>query len=177
VHRHAQRLHIVGACACGCGAARDTHRTARQQALPRAARAASRLQPTLCASPQRRTRTRARARTHTRTVRAAREVCQVELDLVPAVVQAHGHSADEGLHARRALVVGVWSGQGGTRKREGGAGRRHAREHAASAGSPPETLACCLGSAGRHFSCRSGLCQRLRRQATVGHWHTHALTW
>merc|ERR1719335_1217362 len=41
-----------------------------------------------------------------RSVRAAREVGEVELDLIPALVQAHGHGADEGLHARRALVVG-----------------------------------------------------------------------
>lgn len=38
-------------------------------------------------------------------VGAAREVGQVELDLVPAVVQPHGHGADEGLHPSRALVV------------------------------------------------------------------------
>lgn len=38
-------------------------------------------------------------------VRTAREVGQVELDLVPAVVQPHGHGADEGLHPSRALVV------------------------------------------------------------------------
>ena len=33
------------------------------------------------------------------------EVGQVELDLVPAVVQSHRHGADERLDARRALVV------------------------------------------------------------------------
>ena len=38
-------------------------------------------------------------------VGAAREVGQVELDLVPALVEPHGHGADEGLHPRRALVV------------------------------------------------------------------------
>ena len=38
-------------------------------------------------------------------VRASREVGQVELDLVPAVVQPHRHRADERLHTRRALVV------------------------------------------------------------------------
>lgn len=38
-------------------------------------------------------------------VRSAREVWQVELDLVPAVVQPHGHRTDEGLHSRRALIV------------------------------------------------------------------------
>ncbi len=38
-------------------------------------------------------------------VGAAREVGQVELNLVPAVVQAHRHRADERLDARRALVV------------------------------------------------------------------------
>jgi len=40
-----------------------------------------------------------------RAVRAPREVAQVELDLVPALVQPHGHGADEGLHARGGLVV------------------------------------------------------------------------
>jgi len=34
------------------------------------------------------------------------EVGQVELDLVPAVVQPHGHRADERLHSGRGLVVG-----------------------------------------------------------------------
>jgi len=38
-------------------------------------------------------------------VRPPREVGQVELDLVPAVVQSHRHRADERLHPRRALVV------------------------------------------------------------------------
>ena len=38
-------------------------------------------------------------------VRSAGEVGQVELDLVPAVVQSHRHRADEWLDARRALVV------------------------------------------------------------------------
>jgi len=38
-------------------------------------------------------------------VRAAREVRQVELDLVPAVVESHRHRADERLDARRALIV------------------------------------------------------------------------
>mmetsp|Transcript_84094 Transcript_84094/g.228368 ORF Transcript_84094/g.228368 Transcript_84094/m.228368 type:complete len:205 (+) Transcript_84094:81-695(+) len=40
-----------------------------------------------------------------RAVRAAREVGQVELDLVPALIEAHRHRADEGLHARGTLVV------------------------------------------------------------------------
>lgn len=39
------------------------------------------------------------------TVGAAGELGEVELDLVPAVVQAHGHGADEVLHPRGALVV------------------------------------------------------------------------
>ena len=39
-------------------------------------------------------------------VGSAGEVGEVELDLIPALVQAHGHSADEGLHTRRTLVVG-----------------------------------------------------------------------
>ena len=34
-----------------------------------------------------------------------REVREVELDLVPALVEAHGHGADEGLDARGGLVV------------------------------------------------------------------------
>ncbi|GLH10067.1 Protein of unknown function [Gryllus bimaculatus] len=38
-------------------------------------------------------------------VGAAREVRQVELDLVPAVVEADGHRARERPHARRRLVV------------------------------------------------------------------------
>mmetsp|Transcript_1197 Transcript_1197/g.3493 ORF Transcript_1197/g.3493 Transcript_1197/m.3493 type:complete len:203 (+) Transcript_1197:241-849(+) len=41
-----------------------------------------------------------------RTVGAAGEVRQVELDLVPTLVQTHRHGADEGLHARGTLVVG-----------------------------------------------------------------------
>mmetsp|Transcript_35103 Transcript_35103/g.113645 ORF Transcript_35103/g.113645 Transcript_35103/m.113645 type:complete len:205 (+) Transcript_35103:67-681(+) len=40
-----------------------------------------------------------------RAVGAAGEVRQVELDLVPALVQAHRHGADERLHTRGALVV------------------------------------------------------------------------
>lgn len=39
------------------------------------------------------------------TVGAAGELGEVELDLVPAVVKAHGHGADEVLHPRGALVV------------------------------------------------------------------------
>eukprot|EP00306_Pavlova_sp_CCMP459_P004377 CAMPEP_0185165888 /NCGR_PEP_ID=MMETSP1139-20130426/11606_1 /TAXON_ID=298111 /ORGANISM="Pavlova sp., Strain CCMP459" /LENGTH=264 /DNA_ID=CAMNT_0027731309 /DNA_START=764 /DNA_END=1556 /DNA_ORIENTATION=- len=39
-------------------------------------------------------------------VGAAREVGEIELDLVPSLIQAHGHCANERLHARRALVVG-----------------------------------------------------------------------
>ena len=35
----------------------------------------------------------------------AREVRQVELNLVPAIVQPHGHGANERLHSRRALVI------------------------------------------------------------------------
>ncbi len=38
-------------------------------------------------------------------VGSAREVRQVELDLVPSLIQSHGHRADEGLHSGRALVV------------------------------------------------------------------------
>lgn len=40
-----------------------------------------------------------------RPVSPAREVREVELDLVPAIVQPHGHGADEGLHSCCALVV------------------------------------------------------------------------
>ena len=40
------------------------------------------------------------------TIGTAREVGQVELNLVPALVQTHGHRADEGLDAGGALVVG-----------------------------------------------------------------------
>ena len=39
------------------------------------------------------------------TIGTAGEVRQVELDLVPAIVQSHGHRTDEGLHPCRALVV------------------------------------------------------------------------
>ena len=39
-------------------------------------------------------------------VGTAGEIGEVELDLVPALVEAHGHGADEGLHAGGALVVG-----------------------------------------------------------------------
>ena len=38
-------------------------------------------------------------------VRPPGEVCQVELDLVPALVQSHGHGADEGLDSGGGLVV------------------------------------------------------------------------
>ena len=38
-----------------------------------------------------------------RAVRSPREIRQVELDLVPALVQAHRHCADERLHSRCAL--------------------------------------------------------------------------
>mmetsp|Transcript_15465 Transcript_15465/g.46749 ORF Transcript_15465/g.46749 Transcript_15465/m.46749 type:complete len:324 (+) Transcript_15465:184-1155(+) len=39
-------------------------------------------------------------------VRAAGEVAQVELDLVPAIVQAHRHGADKRLDPGRGLIVG-----------------------------------------------------------------------
>jgi len=38
-------------------------------------------------------------------VGASSEVCQVELDLVPAAVEAHRQHAAERVDARRALVV------------------------------------------------------------------------
>jgi len=41
-----------------------------------------------------------------RSVRTPCEVRQVELDLVPAFVQTHGHRANEGLHSCRRLIVG-----------------------------------------------------------------------
>mmetsp|Transcript_4432 Transcript_4432/g.11627 ORF Transcript_4432/g.11627 Transcript_4432/m.11627 type:complete len:264 (+) Transcript_4432:95-886(+) len=41
-----------------------------------------------------------------RAVRTTRKVRQVELDLVPALVEAHRHRANERLHARGRLVVG-----------------------------------------------------------------------
>ena len=41
-----------------------------------------------------------------RSVRSSREVAQVELDLVPPLIESHGHSADEGFHSGRRLVVG-----------------------------------------------------------------------
>jgi len=40
------------------------------------------------------------------TVRATGKVRQVELDLIPTLVQPHGHRADERLHARGGLIVG-----------------------------------------------------------------------
>ncbi len=39
------------------------------------------------------------------TVGTSREVGQVELDLVPALVKTHGHGTDEGLHTGCRLVV------------------------------------------------------------------------
>ena len=39
-------------------------------------------------------------------VGATREVRQVKLDLVPTLVKAHGHGANEGLHASSRLIVG-----------------------------------------------------------------------
>lgn len=34
------------------------------------------------------------------------EVTKIELDLIPALIESHGHSANEWLHSGRALVVG-----------------------------------------------------------------------
>lgn len=34
------------------------------------------------------------------------EVCQIELNLVPALIQPHGHRADKWFNAGSALVVG-----------------------------------------------------------------------
>jgi hypothetical protein len=39
------------------------------------------------------------------TVGSAGEVTQVELNLVPSLVESHRHGTDEGLHSGRALVV------------------------------------------------------------------------
>lgn len=39
-------------------------------------------------------------------VSPTREVGQVELDLVPALIQPHRHCADEGLHSSGGLVIG-----------------------------------------------------------------------
>ena len=41
-----------------------------------------------------------------RAVCAAGEIAEIELDLVPAIIQTHRHCADKGLHARGRLVVG-----------------------------------------------------------------------
>ena len=38
-------------------------------------------------------------------VGSAREVAEVELNLIPALIQPHGHCADEGLHPGGGLVV------------------------------------------------------------------------
>jgi len=40
------------------------------------------------------------------TIGAASEIRQIELDLVPSFIEAHGHGTDEGLHASRGLVIG-----------------------------------------------------------------------
>merc|ERR1712139_96432 len=40
-----------------------------------------------------------------RAISTARKVRQIELDLVPPLVQTHRHCADKRLHARRALVI------------------------------------------------------------------------
>ncbi len=40
-----------------------------------------------------------------RAVGASREIGQVELNLVPALVKTHGHGTDEGLHTGCRLVV------------------------------------------------------------------------
>jgi hypothetical protein len=39
------------------------------------------------------------------TVGTTSEIGQVELDLVPALVETHGHRADEGLHTGGRLIV------------------------------------------------------------------------
>ena len=39
-------------------------------------------------------------------VGSAREVRKIELDLIPPLIETHGHGADEGFHTGRGLVVG-----------------------------------------------------------------------
>lgn len=38
-------------------------------------------------------------------VRAPCEIWQVELDLIPTIIESHGHRADERLYTRRTLIV------------------------------------------------------------------------
>ena len=45
-------------------------------------------------------------------IRTSSEIGQVELDLIPAVIQAHRHRANEGLHTGRGLVYMVEKGVG-----------------------------------------------------------------
>ena len=40
------------------------------------------------------------------TVGSAREIRQVKLDLIPSLIESHGHRANEWLHSGCALVVG-----------------------------------------------------------------------
>ena len=40
-----------------------------------------------------------------RAISAAREVREVELNLIPAFVETHGHRTNERLHACRALII------------------------------------------------------------------------
>ena len=40
------------------------------------------------------------------TISAASKVGEVELDLIPSLIESHWHRADERLHARRGLTVG-----------------------------------------------------------------------
>jgi len=40
-----------------------------------------------------------------RAVRASREVAEVKLNLIPSLVEAHGHGANERLHTRGGLVI------------------------------------------------------------------------
>ena len=35
-----------------------------------------------------------------------REICEVELNLIPPVVESHGHRADEGFNSGCGLVIG-----------------------------------------------------------------------
>jgi len=38
-------------------------------------------------------------------VGSPREIGEIELNLIPAVVESHGHGANEGLHSRRRLII------------------------------------------------------------------------
>jgi hypothetical protein len=73
-------------------------------------------------------------------IRAAGEVAQVELNLVPPLVQPHGHGADEGLNPGRGLhKMGLATLQGGVwaKRDELDWKTGHLREHGAAEGLDP----------------------------------------